>query len=72
MNTLKKRLSQEVVEDINEWDAVPLAYFQGVRRFKPLDHVNEMITTDDRPYLEFYLLRTWKKDGKKSFAKNFW
>jgi glutaredoxin-related protein len=72
MNILEKRLSNEVIADIREWDNVPLAYLQGIRRFERPDHVNEMITTDDRPYLEFYLLRTWKMGGKKSFASNFW
>jgi glutaredoxin-related protein len=72
MDRLKKRLSKEVITDISEWDTVPLAYFQGIRRLKPPDYVNEMITTDDQPYLEFYLLRTWKNDGKKRFSSNFW
>jgi len=30
------------------------------------------LVTDDRPLLEFYLLRTWQKAGKKTFAYNFW
>jgi spermidine synthase len=72
MNILKKRLSKEIIADIREWDPVPLAYLQDIRRFKRPELVNEMITTDDRPYLEFYLLRTWKSGGKKSFASNFW
>jgi spermidine synthase len=72
MHILEKRLSQEVISDIREWDAVPLAYLQGIRRFERTDDVYEIITTDDRPYLEFYLLRTWKMGGKKSFASNFW
>ncbi len=72
MSNLKQRLSRkEITEDVREWDAVPLAYFQSIRRYKPSDGDNEIVT-DDRPRLEFYLLRTWQQHGKKRFTYNFW
>jgi len=72
INILKNRLSiKEVAEDIREFDAVPLAYFHGIRAFKITENAS-VIVTDDRPRLEFNLLKTWRKNGGKMFANNYW
>lgn len=47
-----------VAEDVGEWDAVPLEYFLGLKRLEPLAEPGRV--TDDRPRLEFGLLRAWR------------
>lgn len=72
MDRIRQRLSiPEVVEDLREWDPVPLGYFQGITAFRKDPGVGALVT-DDRPRLEFYLLRTWRQSGKKTFIDNFW
>ena len=72
MSSLKKHLSiKEIAPDLREWDSVPLAYFQEIKRYKPSDDNNKIIT-DDRPLLEFYLLSTWQRHGEKRFIPNWW
>jgi spermidine synthase len=69
---LRNRLShKDVIDDLREWDPVPLDYFQGIRELR-LPRISHRLVTDDRPRLEFYLLRTWKNGGKKAFAYSFW
>jgi spermidine synthase len=69
---VSKRLSNGgVADDLREWDSVPIDYFQDLTRYRaPM--IPGCIVTDDRPLLEFYLLRTWQKAGKKTFAVNYW
>jgi hypothetical protein len=72
LDLVKQRLShQAIAEDLREWDPVPLDYFENIKEFRP-PTINHWLVTDDRPRLEFYLLRTWQKAGKKMFAYNFW
>ena len=72
VDLLRKRLlNKGIVDDLREWDPVPIGYFQDIKRFRP-PMITSWLVTDDRPLLEFYLLRTWQKGGKKSFAYNFW
>jgi spermidine synthase len=72
MDRVKQRLSiKKVVDDLREWDPVPLDYFQGIRVFQKDTGASDLVT-DDRPRLEFYLLRTWRQAGKKTFIDNFW
>lgn len=72
MDLLNERLRmQSVRDDINEWDAVPFTYFQGIQPYHFLS-VSEEVVTDDRPRLEFYLLRTLQQNGKKMFAFSYW
>ncbi len=64
-------LHREVADDLREWDPVPLDYFREMTEFRaPQDP--GWVVTDDRPLLEFYLLKTWQKGGKKTFPANFW
>ena len=72
IDRVKQRLStKEVVDDLREWDPVPLGYFQDIKEFR-LPTGDRELVTDDRPRLEFYLLRTWQYGGKKTFIDNFW
>jgi hypothetical protein len=72
LDLVKQRLShQAIAGDLREWDPVPLDYFENIKEFRP-PTINHWLVTDDRPRLEFYLLRTWQNSGKKMFAYNFW
>jgi spermidine synthase len=69
---IKHRLmKKEIADDLGEWDPVPLPYFQDIKIFRPLPG-DDVLVTDDRPRLEFYLLRTIREGGKKMFAYNYW
>jgi spermidine synthase len=69
---IKHRLmKKEIADDLREWDPVPLPYFQDIKIFRPLAG-DDVLVTDDRPRLEFYLLRTIREGGKKMFAYNYW
>ena len=53
-------MAREPVEmDLNEWDEVALDY---VMKMKVMDSLEGpvRIVTDDRPLLEFYLIRMWR------------
>jgi spermidine synthase len=62
--------TKTVLQDIEEWGAIPFDYLQGIRTLKPI--ANIPVVTDDRPLLEFYLLRTLQHGGKKPHARTFW
>jgi len=69
---IKQRLWNKVITDnLREWDMVPLSYFQDIKVFRSSLGIN-MLVTDDRPRLEFYLLMTLQQGGKKLSACNFW
>lgn len=61
-----------VLADLREWDPVPPEYFRSFEALGPWWKEGQQIITDDRPSLEFYLLRTWMRGGKKEFIHNFW
>ncbi len=57
---LRRRLSMEAVaQDVNEWSNVPLSYYQGLTPIKNSQHTVLPLLTDDRPYLEFNMIRYW-------------
>jgi spermidine synthase len=62
-----------VAHDINEWEWVPFEFFiEGWELFPPKYFIGPVIT-DDKPHLEFYLLRTLRSGGKKMHpVNNFW
>jgi spermidine synthase len=62
-----------VSNDIHEWDWVPFEFFiEGWESFPPKYFIGPVIT-DDKPYLEFYLLRTLRSGEKKMHPENnFW
>lgn len=70
---IEKRLSNKAVaRDMNEWDRVPRG-FLSTGWITPLPrHLAMRGTTDDKPLLEFFLLKTAHAGGKKMHASNFW
>lgn len=60
-----------VKQDLTEWDAVPPEYFRGVTLLRSGTPSVPRVT-DDRPRLEFYLLRTWKEGGEKMYIDHYW
>ena len=73
MDRVKQRLlKKEIADDLREWDTVPLSYFQDIKAFRPPADGDDAIVTDNRPRLEFYLLRTLRSGGKKMSADFFW
>jgi spermidine synthase len=72
MDRIEQRLlKKETADDLREWDAVPFSSFQDIKLFRP-PAGDDMLVTDDRPRLEFYLVRTLREGGKKMFAYNYW
>jgi spermidine synthase len=72
LDRIKQRLlNKAIADDLREWDMVPLSYFQDIKVFRP-PAGDDVLVTDDRPRLEFYLLRTLREGGKKMFANNYW
>ena len=72
MDRIKHRLmKKEIANDLEEWDPVPLSYFQNIKVFRP-PAGDDVLVNDDRPRLVFYLLRTLREGGKKMFAYNYW
>ena len=72
IDLLRKRLlNKQIVDDLREWDPVPIGYFQDIKQFRP-PMIRSWRVTDDRPLLEFYLLKTWQKGEKRRFAYNIW
>ena len=68
-----KLANKAVFDDLNEWDKPSLDFLTtGWMTPSPEFVANGPITTDNEPYLEFYLLRTLKSGGKKMFPSNFW
>ena len=68
----KSFMTKGIAQDITEWDLVPLSYFQ---QFMPID--SELwkgfpFVTDDRPLLEFNMLRYWKTDTQIMLRPVFW
>jgi spermidine synthase len=70
---VRSKLSNgKVLDDISEWDTVPPEYFStGWILFPPPDLVGPT-TTDNEPFLEFYLLRTIRSGGQKTHPVSYW
>jgi len=69
---IAKRLQNKaILNDINEWDQIPPTYFDGIRRSQSSQAPAGMVT-DDRPLLEFYLVRVWENNRNKMFAYSYW
>lgn len=63
--------NQQIIDDILEWDQVPINFFEQVTEYRRPNKGIDLVT-DDRPVLEFYLLKTWKNGGKKTLIYNYW
>jgi len=71
---IRTRLSlKTIADDINEWDQPSLTWLSTEWMVStPEFTAKSGITTDDEPYLEFYLLRTLLKGGQKESPMSFW
>lgn len=58
-------------QDLREWNQVPASYFRELVRLPPLRQ-NAPLVTDDRPYLEFSLLRSRRSRVKKLHPPVYW
>ena len=69
---IEKRLAdRNFAWDLREWDPVPSEFFQELPVVRTaMDQWP--ILTDDKPFLEFYLLRTLRTGEKKMFPENQW
>jgi spermidine synthase len=68
----KQRLASAppaVLKDLNEWDQVPLEYFQPLV-LEYNEHLR--LNTDDRPFLEFNLLRMLRYGTMKDAQVIYW
>jgi spermidine synthase len=62
---IASRLADPMISaDLQEWDAVPSAYFAELQP-APLVTGTLGLLTDDRPRIEFYLLRSWTRGIEK-------
>lgn len=69
---LKEKLAiPSVSKDISEWDTIPPDYFNKLTAID-LSRYRGLIVTDDRPFLEFNLLRYFKDGTKKSSSLMAW
>jgi spermidine synthase len=67
------RLAQPAVSaDLNELQPVPLSFFLDVAYTPSRAPSGDLIVTDDRPLLEFYLLRTARNGGRKVLPMHLW
>ncbi|MGO9613698.1 MAG: fused MFS/spermidine synthase [Dissulfurispiraceae bacterium] len=72
---VRDKLSNKAVsDDINEWQGVPFDFFiEGWELLPPKNWFVGPVITDNEPHLEFYLLRTLRRGGKKMHPiSNFW
>jgi spermidine synthase len=68
----RQRLSiQTVAQDLREWDDIPATYFQGLITV-PMPPQDALLTTDDRPHLEFNLWRSWRSGTQKLHPPVYW
>jgi spermidine synthase len=70
---IARRLERDdVARDVSEWDRVGLDYF--LRLEPPTGDVvqSAAVNTDDRPLLEFDLLRAWREGVKKTYPLVWW
>ena len=69
---IHRRLAvKSVAQDIAEWDNIPPDYFEKLSPLEPIDFSGSLVT-DDRPLLEFNLLRYLKAGTKKSAPLMAW
>jgi spermidine synthase len=65
---LERRLAGEgVAADLNEWEHVPPQYFKHLARLVASELKEASLDTDDRPRLEFGLIRAWRVGSQKTY-----
>jgi spermidine synthase len=71
--TLRARLSDPaVVRDLEEWEPVPRSLLLGMRTVEPSSVAQVPAVTDDRPRLEFDLVRLWHAGRPKQLHQIHW
>ncbi|VAX09953.1 Spermidine synthase [hydrothermal vent metagenome] len=69
---LNQHLSRAAVAlDIMEWQPVPISFFAQLEPM-PQFGAETPILTDDRPYLEFNMIRYWKAGLKEQYPLVYW
>ena len=72
LDKIKEKLAvASVARDLFEWDAVPIDYFKKMAPLE-LSGYRGVINTDDRPYLEFNLIRYFSRGTRKSSSLIRW
>lgn len=66
-----QRNEGSVARDLRELADVPTDYFKHIVHYESPE-TGDLIVTDDRPLLEFSLLRTWRGSGKKVLVQHMW
>ncbi|HEV8630686.1 MAG TPA: hypothetical protein VGV61_10245 [Thermoanaerobaculia bacterium] len=70
---LRARLQDSrVLHDVDEWEHVPLGWFLALRPIDPRSVEAFPPVTDDRPRLEFDLIRLWRAGVPKPFHRVLW
>ncbi|MCP4700529.1 MAG: hypothetical protein GY862_27305 [Gammaproteobacteria bacterium] len=70
---IRRHLSMDsVAQDINEWNTVPNSYYLNFTPVNASQWANLPLITDDRPYLEFNLLRYWQSGIQKTYPYVSW
>jgi len=70
---LEGRLGRPAIgADIAEWGGLPEEYFTNFVEPKGAALQGNVIVTDDRPRLEFNLLRGWKAKSQKTVPPVWW
>ncbi|MDS4026342.1 MAG: fused MFS/spermidine synthase [Candidatus Contendobacter sp.] len=73
LEKIQRKLSAPAVkDDMNEWRDIPLEYFSQLSPVDMSKLDSFFILTDDRPYLEFYLWKTWLGNGMKRYHSINW
>ncbi|TAN41484.1 MAG: hypothetical protein EPN22_15405 [Nitrospirae bacterium] len=66
----QKLRDNKIAGDLREWNNVSLSFFNNIQMLKYNPQIS--VITDDKPYLEFFLIRTLKKKGKKTVFSTIW
>ncbi|MCK5662698.1 MAG: fused MFS/spermidine synthase, partial [Thiotrichaceae bacterium] len=68
----KAFMDQKIAKDITEWNRVPLEYYTSFIPIVPSTLKDFPFVTDDRPFLEFNMIRYWQEGTKISSPQVLW
>lgn len=70
---IEQRLARgSVSNDMNEWEQVDPEFFTNLKELPVFMSRHNLLLTDDRPYLEFNLIRNLSSGTKQQFPSAFW
>jgi spermidine synthase len=73
MERLRQRLARPAIRrDLDEWDEVPVEFFQRYVEVQPTHLETSLTVSDDRPRLEFDLVRSWRRGVSKVYQPVVW